>query len=82
MRRKNAQEIFGLLNKFSLSCVRSGVSSFSFCSSLSLSLTPQGINHPETIADDLNNRNLLLRSLELVISYRNKIKERQRANTQ
>jgi hypothetical protein len=61
MRRKNAQEIFGLLNKFSSSYVRSGVPfSLSF---LFFSFSPKGINHRETIADDLNERNLLLRSL-------------------
>jgi hypothetical protein len=89
MKRKNAQEIFGLLNKFSFSCVRSDVSL-----SLSLSLnvllhTPllllllcvsicfvshshEGINHRETIADDLNERNLHLRSLLRVIDCSNK----------
>jgi len=38
MRGKNAQEIFGLLNKFSFSYVRSGVSFFFFLFSLSLCL--------------------------------------------
>jgi hypothetical protein len=77
MRSKNAQEIFGLLNKFSFSYVRSGVSFFFFFVLLCL-LSPERINHRETIADDLNERNLLLRSLWLVIGYSDKIKEREK----
>lgn len=63
MSRKNTREIFGLLNKFSFSNVRSGVSFFFFffffLLSSPLSHSLQGINHRETIADDLNERNLL-----------------------
>jgi len=74
MRRKNAQEIFSLLNKFSFSYVRSGVSFlFLFVLLLSLSLSPKRINHRETIADDLNEWNLLWRSS--VIGIKKKEKE-------
>jgi hypothetical protein len=79
MRRKNAQEIFSLLNKFSFSYVRSVVSFLFFLFFFfSLSLSPKRINHRETIADDLNERNLLLHLLGLVIDYKNKIKKRER----